>query len=63
MPNNTSNVSTPLKGMNTDVHPMNLGEQGYDFALNAVVEEFNGNGFPLLQNEGSNLPCAGFPAG
>jgi len=63
MPNNTSNISTPVKGMNTDLHPQNLGEQGYDFALNAVVEEFSGNGFPLLQNEGSNLPCAGFPAG
>lgn len=63
MSNNTSNVSTPIKGMNTDVHPMNLGEQGYDYALNAVVEEFSGNGFPLLQNEASNLPCTGFPSG
>lgn len=63
MPDNTSSLSNPVRGMNTDVHPMSLGEQGYDYALNAVVEEFNGNGFPLLQNEASNLPFASFPAG
>lgn len=63
MANNSSNISTPLKGMNTDSHQMNLGEQGYDFALNAVIEEFSGNGFPLLQNESSTLPCINFPEG
>jgi hypothetical protein len=63
MPNNTTHISVPLKGMNTDLHPANLTEQGYDFALNAVVEEFSGNGFPLLQNESSTLHCANFPAG
>ncbi len=63
MPDNTTNVGEPLRGMNTDVHPMNLGENGYDFALNAVVEEFSGNGFPLLQNEASNLPFVVFPTG
>jgi hypothetical protein len=61
MSNVTTNISLPLKGMNTDVHPMNLGEQGYDFAQNAVIEEFTGNGIPLLQNEPSTLPCANFP--
>lgn len=61
MPNNSTNISVPVKGMNTDIHPMNLGEQSYDFALNTVVEEFTGNGFPLLQNESSNLLCTNFP--
>jgi hypothetical protein len=63
MPNNSTNVSVPVKGMNTDVHPANLSEQGYDYALNAVVEDVTGNGLPLLQNEASTLPCANFPAG
>jgi hypothetical protein len=61
MSNNSTNVSVPVKGMNTDIHPANLSEQGYDFALNAVVEDTTGNGFPLLQNEASTLPCANFP--
>lgn len=58
---NTTNISFPLKGMNQDLHPANLSEQGYDFSLNSVVEEFNGNGFPLLQNEQSTLHCTNFP--
>lgn len=63
MSNNTTNVSVPIKGMDTDLHPQNLSEQGYDFALNAVVEEFDGNGFPLLQNESSTLRCVNYPEG
>lgn len=63
MSNNTSHISVPLKGMNRDLHPANLTEQGYDFALNAVIEEFDGNGFPLLQNEPSTLHCVNFPVG
>jgi hypothetical protein len=58
---NTTSISVPVKGMNTDVHPANLTEQGYDFALNSVAEGFDGNGFPLLQNESSTLPCINFP--
>lgn len=61
MSNNSTNISVPVKGMNTDVHPANLTEQGYDFALNAVAEDFTGNGLPLLQNESSTLPCVNFP--
>jgi hypothetical protein len=63
MSNNSSNISVPIKGMNTDVHPANLSEQGYDFALNTVIEDFSGDGFPLLQNEASNLLGATFPTG
>jgi hypothetical protein len=63
MSNDSTNISVPIKGMNQDVHPANLTEQGYDFALNSVAEEFTGNGFPLLQNESSTLPCVNFPDG
>jgi len=63
MQDNRSNISVPIKGMNTDVHPSNLTEQGYDHSLNSVVEEFSGNGFPILQNESSTLKCANFPSG
>jgi hypothetical protein len=63
MADNNTHISVPIKGMNTDVHPSNLTEQGYDYSLNSVVEEFSGNGFPILQNESSNLKCANFPSG
>jgi hypothetical protein len=63
MSNNTTHISVPVKGMNTDVHPANLTEQGYDFALNATVEEVAGNGLPLLQNEASTIKAVDFPSG
>jgi hypothetical protein len=62
MQDNRTNISVPVKGMNMDVHPSNLTEQGYDHSLNSVVEDFSGNGFPILQNESSNLKCTNFPA-
>jgi hypothetical protein len=63
MADNNVHISVPIKGMNQDVHPLNLTEQGYDYSLNSVIEEFNGNGFPVLQNESSNLKCVNFPSG
>jgi hypothetical protein len=63
MADNRTHLSVPIKGMNQDVHPSNLSEQGYDHALNTVVEDFSGNGFPILQNESSTLKCANFPTG
>lgn len=61
MADNNTHLSVPIKGMNQDVHPSNLTEQGYDYSINSVVEEFSGNGFPLLQNESSTLKCVNFP--
>lgn len=63
MKDNNTHISVPIKGMNQDVHPSNLTEQGYDHALNTVVEDFSGNGFPILQNESSTLKCVNFPTG
>src|SRR5688500_6494316 len=63
MADNNTHISVPIKGMNTDVHPSNLTEQGYDHSLNSVVEDFSGNGFPILQNESSTLKCVNFPSG
>jgi len=59
MPDN-SNSSMPIKGMNTDLHSIYLTEKGYDFALNATIETFDGDGMPVLQNEPSNLLCTGY---
>src|ERR1700749_3261979 len=61
MADNNTHLSVPIKGMNQDVHPSNLTDQGYDYSLNSVIEEFAGNGFPLLQNEASTLKCVNFP--
>ncbi len=58
---NTSNISVPLKGMNVDGHPMSLDEQSYSYALNAKYEDFDGNGFPIIQNDKSNKLGFRFP--
>lgn len=50
-------------GMMRDTHPMNLSEGQYDFALNGRIENFDGTGFPVMQNETSNILCTGFPEG
>lgn len=42
---------------------MHLTDGMYAFAQNAVVEDIDGNGFPILQNEQSNILCANFPSG
>lgn len=57
------NVSQPVNGMNRDAHPMRLDDQSYSYALNAHVEGFDGNGFPILQNDVSNILCTNFPTG
>jgi len=56
-------VSRTIKGMLTDFHPMQLDELSFSHALNAIVEDFDGNGFPMIQNEPSNLLCTNFPSG
>lgn len=56
-------VSRTIKGMIKDFHPMQLDELSFTDALNAIVEDFDGNGFPMLQNEPSNLLCTSFPDG
>lgn len=58
---NNITVSRTIKGMTRDFHPMQLDELSYGDALNAVVEDFDGNGFPILQNEPSNILCNNFP--
>lgn len=63
MANNNKTVARTITGMLKDFHPMIMGEGGYDFALNARVENFDGNGFPIIQNEPSNILCTDFPAG
>ena len=60
---NTITASRTIKGITTDLHPMMLDEVGYGLVMNGVVENFDGNGFPVIQNEPSNLLCANMPAG
>ena len=57
------NISVGKKGMNRDTHPMNLSESEYTIAFNANVEEESGNGYPMLQNEHSNILCSKFKDG
>ena len=57
------NASIPIKGMDTDNHPSKLEQSSYIFALNAALEEYVGNGLPMLQNEPSNLLCSKFKDG
>lgn len=42
---------------------MRMEEGVYDYMLNGTIENFDGNGLPIIQNEGSNIKCTGFPAG
>jgi hypothetical protein len=63
MANKSKNISQTIKGMIWDFHPMHLTDGMYAFAQNAVVEDIDGNGFPILQNEQSNILCANFPSG
>ena len=49
------------KGMNRDAHPSLLDTDSYTFALNATYEDVGGeDGFPMLQNEQSNVKCLDF---
>lgn len=56
-------ISAPQKGMNRDKHPSQLQKGEYPYMLNGNVEDQNGAGFPILQNEHSNLLCSGFKSG
>lgn len=51
--NINSTVSKPVAGLDKDTNVNNLKEGNYTFALNAVVEDTDGNGF-VLSNEMSN---------
>lgn len=44
-------------------HPMDMEDGDYDFALNAEIEGFDGNGLPIFQNVLSNKLCLNFPEG
>jgi hypothetical protein len=63
MANTNTQASRVITGMLRDFHPMNMGEGSYDFALNARIENFDGTGLPIIQNETSNILCTGFPEG
>lgn len=56
-------ISVGKKGMNRDAHPSNLSQTEYPLAINASLSDTNGNGFPMLQNEPSNLLCTRFKPG
>jgi len=60
---NTTNIFQVLTGMKKDFHPMQMEEGVYDYMLNGTVENFDGNGFPIAQNESSNILCTVFPEG
>lgn len=63
MANTSKNISQTIKGQIWDFSPMHLTDGMYAFAQNAVVEDIDGNGFPILQNEPSNILVANFPSG
>lgn len=63
MANNTSTVNVVKIGMNSDIHEMNAEKGFYSFALNAIIEDFNGAGFPQIQNTPSNVLAVNFPSG
>lgn len=63
MSNADRSISVPQKGMNRDAHPQNLGAEGYDLALNAEAESYDGNGMPMLSNMPSNIKGIDFPVG
>lgn len=63
MPNNTNGTSQTVKGQIWDLHPMYFQDGMYAFAQNAVIENADGSGFPVLQNEPSNILTVSFPAG
>ena len=55
--------SMPKKGMNRNVHPSELTQEQYSFALNVNFQDEHGNGTIILQNEPSNIKCTGFTEG
>lgn len=63
MPNTTKNISQTIKGQVWDFHPMYLSDGMYGFAQNSVIENFDGSGMPIIQNEPSNILSVSFPSG
>lgn len=61
--NNTSNISSPLKGMNSDLAQLNTDNTAYSFALNAITEGFWEGNSNFLSNEQSNVLDVVFPEG
>lgn len=57
------NITFPKIGMNRNAHPSNLSEQEYRMAYNAKIEDGDGTGTPMLQNEPSNILCSNFKEG
>ena len=55
-------ISALVAGMNMDSLVSSLKPSEYSYALNAVIESFDGQSY-TLQNEQGNLYCTGFPAG
>lgn len=60
---NSSTINSINLGMNTDSSNYNLQKGQYSFALNAGLEDFNGEGFPSIQNSPSNFLAVNFPTG
>ena len=60
---NTTSVNVPIVGMKTDNHSLNTDDKSYRHALNASIENFDGEGFPVFQNEPSNILAVNLPEG
>lgn len=58
-----SENNIPKKGMNRQIHPAELTNQEYSFALNANIQDEHGDGDLILVNEPSNIKCSGFKQG
>lgn len=58
----TTHTSSPTKGMIHDLHLVNIGESGYSFAYNAVIEDFWKGNYGVISNEPSNKCSVEFPA-
>lgn len=56
-------VSESIKGMVVDLHPMEMEDGSYAFCLNGTILNFDGNGLPIVQNDGSNILGIRFPDG
>lgn len=56
-------ITSPILGMNWDLHPLMFKEGMYAYGLNGVVEGLDGLGIPVLQNELSNILGVNFPSG
>lgn len=62
MADSNTGVSRTVVGVSKDLHPMQMAEGNYDYALNASISSPDGNSM-LVQNVPSTLLCAGFPTG